>query len=443
VFQEGIAWLVGHLPFHWTPADPVAAEVERVYRRFLFRSPTAAEIARHIDHFCRDLPAEPDRLNAIRAGEIRWHLGIRPLKMEMDVTNQCNLRCLFCHFSLEHISRQKRDDMSLEDFTRVAEQVFPLCESVNLAYTAEPLLHRQFGELMGIAERYRVPSVGITTNGLLLDEARIEQVIVGRLNHAVISIDGATKPTYERLRRHGRFDRLVDNIRAINCHKRRRSTLAPQLAFSFIMMRSNIRELPLLVQLAHDLEVPIVIANHLTPLAGLGMADEVMSIEPDLANRMMDEARELAARYLIEIRLPARFDRPPAPSASPETAETLPPVLANASPVDPTISKPEHRRDKTYFMLPVRGDDRKSHCLYPWHYVIISRYGDVLPCGGWWEKPYGNVFREPFEEVWNNGPYRVLRDQHVTGKLGPTCRTCPATMMGNVDSDSAFSVRTL
>jgi hypothetical protein len=29
-----------------------------------------------------------------------------------------------------------------------------------------------------------VPSVGITTNGQLLDEARIEQVIVDRLNHA-------------------------------------------------------------------------------------------------------------------------------------------------------------------------------------------------------------------------------------------------------------------
>jgi radical SAM protein with 4Fe4S-binding SPASM domain len=293
----------------------VLTAIERTYARFLFRAPSPTESAGHIAHFESDIPTEVERQAAVRTGRVRRHLGIRPLKMETDVTNQCNLRCTFCHFSHQHISSRKRDDISIEDFTHLAEQVFPLSASVNLAYTAEPLLHRRFGELLTIAERYRVPSVGITSNALLLDEARIEQAIVGRLNHAVISIDGATKASYERLRRNGRFDRLVDNVRCVNEQKRRLNTRAPQLAFSFIMMR--------------------------------------------------------------------------------------------------------------------------------WHYVIVSRYGDVLPCGGWWEEPYGNVFRESFEDIWNNEPYKALRVEHMSGMLGNTCRSCPATMMGNVNSEGAFSVRTV
>jgi hypothetical protein len=53
------------------------------------------------------------------------------------------------------------------------------------------------------------------------------------------------------------------------------------------------------------------------------------------------------------------------------------------------------------------------------------------------------VFRESFEDIWNNEPYKALRVEHMSGMLGNTCRSCPATMMGNVNSEGAFSVRTV
>jgi radical SAM protein with 4Fe4S-binding SPASM domain len=417
----------------------LSAEVNRVYQRFHFRKPAPHEIVRHLAHFGQKFPAAADQYQALRAGAVVRHLGIRPLTLETDLTNQCKLRCTFCYMSLDHYSRQRRDDISLEDFVRIAEQVFPLCHTVNLARIAEPLLHRQFGELLAITGRYGVPCIGITTNALLLDERRIEEAVTGGLNHAVVSIDGPTPATYERLRRKGHFDRLLANLRALNRSKERHGSRTADLAFSFVMMRSNIRELSAIVRLADQLQVLVVIANHLTPLAGLGTESEVMSKDPDLCNRMMDEARDLAGRYGIEIRLPGRFE--PAGDGGSLLRIGVSALAGKTSTVDPSVREAGRRRERSFFGLALGGDEARDHCLYPWHYVIVTRYGDVLPCGGWWEQPFGNLFRDSFEEIWNNARYQALRSEHCGGALGPTCRACPATMMGNVNSEGAFLTR--
>jgi MoaA/NifB/PqqE/SkfB family radical SAM enzyme len=70
-----------------------------------------------------------------------------------------------------------------------------------------------------------------------------------------ISIDGATKETYESIRIGGKFDKLMSNIKALNAAKEDLSSRLPKIWFNITLMRSNIRELPHLVKLAHTLQV--------------------------------------------------------------------------------------------------------------------------------------------------------------------------------------------
>src|SRR5262249_60817746 len=134
--------------------------------------------------------------NAIRQGTVRRYLGIRPFSVEVDLTNQCNLRCIMCHFSDERVHKAKRVDIALDDFARIAEQLFPLCHLLNLSFGTEPLLHRRFVDLLEMVKPYDIPCVYMVTNGLLLNEPLIERVLgVNCLHDITVSIDAATEPT--------------------------------------------------------------------------------------------------------------------------------------------------------------------------------------------------------------------------------------------------------
>jgi radical SAM protein with 4Fe4S-binding SPASM domain len=431
LFAEPLRGILGHtlpaLEYHEV-VRPLLAEIDRVYARIIFRSPTFQEVARHVHGFYERFPTLEDRWQAIRAGNIRPSLGIRPLTLEIDVTNQCNLRCVFCHFSAEAYSKRKREDISVENFAQIAKQAFPFCHLVHLAYICEPLLHPQFGELVALTKSWGVPYVTVTTNGLLLNEQTIEQLISGGLEGIAISMDGATKPTYERIRRKGNFDKLIGNMSALQRAKQRHASPTPHLALNFVMMRSNIAELPAFIRLAHEIGAVQVTANHLSPFKGLNMEAETMEKDPELCNRMMDEARALAKDYQIELLMPARFE-PPAP-------EPLLQIGVSALAEAPKSSKPDWARFVGWYGVRW-GDEPIDHCFFPWHFLSVSHDGSVIPCPGWHGPPIGNILEESFEGLWNSDRYQAMRSDHLKGTLN-ACWTCPAAGMGNPNDQGAF-----
>jgi radical SAM protein with 4Fe4S-binding SPASM domain len=459
---------------------PLLAEIERVYARMIFRAPTDEEVARHVTSFFQQFPRFRERRQAIRTGDIRRHLGIRPLSLEMDVTNQCNIRCIMCYFSIPQLSKRKREDLSLEAFARIAEQVFPFCASVSLSNICEPLLHPQLGEMLAITKRWGVPRVSFTTNGLLFNEPTIEDVVVHGIDEVCISIDAATKPTYERIRRKGNFDRLMANLGALRRAKQRHRSPAPVIGLSFVLMRSNIAELPAFVKLARDVGASYVKANHLLQAKELDLHAEALETDPELCNRFLDESRALAEKYQITIALPESFQPPsrvaashepePAPDGfatpvgleqalvtasdepapAPDSSSRLSlPVLSEApspSPVSASEScsrSERERRDErlwSYFGIQPWGNEDHRSCLFPWHFVNLNPSGWLLPCGSLGEA-LGNIHQESFEEIWNNARFQALRAEHTNGNLRAACQRCPASTMGNVNQPSSFGPR--
>jgi radical SAM protein with 4Fe4S-binding SPASM domain len=399
--------------------EPLLAEINSTYSRFLFRAPAPQETLRHLIRFYEEFHTPARRIDAIRKGDVLPHLGIRPLKLEMDIVNQCNLRCVMCHFSSDEFSKRKKEEISVGDFERIAAQLFPLCSHVSLSLGAEPLLHRNLGELLRITGNYKIPFVYMHTNGLLLNEKTIGQLIRSRFNQLSISVDGATKQTYERIRAGAKFERLVANIEAVNRAKESMKSQLPRLSFNVVLMRSNIEELPAIVRLAHELKVEGVAAVHMMPLsiAVVDPAEESLRGHKELCNRMLAEARRLAGQYRINVTLPEPFG-----------------AVADATPLS---SVGTNHRDLRF--LPVRQAAAQPSCSFPWHFVGLDSQGNMSPCG-WWhdEPPMGNLLRESFAEVWDNEAYRRLRGEHLNGGLRRVCRTCPAAGMGNVNSASAF-----
>ena len=96
-----------------------------------------------------------------------------------------------------------------------------------------------------------LPNVRFTiqTNGLLVKKMHLRlQTMFKKLDVLNISIDGATKTTYEKLRRGGSFDKIIENLESAK-------TLKQQHGFKFnlhfVVQQDNWREIPLMLELAH------------------------------------------------------------------------------------------------------------------------------------------------------------------------------------------------
>jgi MoaA/NifB/PqqE/SkfB family radical SAM enzyme len=115
-------------------------------------------------------------------------------------------------------------------------------------YGAEFLLYPKW---RAVAQRLSAQGVklSVSTNGLLLTPANVQHLIdsdsVSKLN---VSFDGATAATLEAIRVNVKFDQLCRNVEHLLAYVDERGSRV-QVSFSFVLMKSNFREFPRLVEL--------------------------------------------------------------------------------------------------------------------------------------------------------------------------------------------------
>ena len=100
--------------------------------------------------------------------------------------------------------------MSDDTFFRAFEGGVPY--AVKLNWRGEPLLHPNIGEFVAIAKRLGVIDVAINTNGILLNKEMALKLAKAGLDRLIISVDGATKSTYETIREGANWETLYKNI---------------------------------------------------------------------------------------------------------------------------------------------------------------------------------------------------------------------------------------
>lgn len=93
-------------------------------------------------------------------------------KVYVEITNECNLSCAFCHKTKREIIRMKPDF-----FEHILKEIKPVTDYVYLHLMGEPLLHPQLGELLNLCEKYEIKA-NITTNGTKIQVS--EKALTGK-----------------------------------------------------------------------------------------------------------------------------------------------------------------------------------------------------------------------------------------------------------------------
>ena len=134
-----------------------------------------------------------------------------PLYIAWQVTNECNLACLHC---IEESGPGKafRDELDDGQVFAVLEQAMDL-EVPYLSFSGgEPMVHRRFFDMVAYVCG-RNGQLKIETNGHYLDSENCARLKDLGVKAVQVSLDGATRETFNRMRVRGDFDKAVQGVR--------------------------------------------------------------------------------------------------------------------------------------------------------------------------------------------------------------------------------------
>jgi radical SAM protein with 4Fe4S-binding SPASM domain len=181
-------------------------------------------------------------LNLWRKGYSYYHskaeVSSYPVISGIESTNACGMQCRMCPRS--HMKRSV-GFISLELFEKIASQM-KYNKIVSLHHFGDPLLHPQIGELINILHKYNIQA-SFSTNPQMLNDKNIAAILDSQLDRLNISLDGATKETYESLRGGiANYELALEGINRLLKEKLRRKSDKPYILISMIEMKDTEKE---------------------------------------------------------------------------------------------------------------------------------------------------------------------------------------------------------
>ncbi|MBC9030963.1 radical SAM protein [Sphingomonas sp. JC676] len=149
---------------------------------------------------------------------------IRPMLAEVQLTENCNSRCMTCDYWKDHYPQS----ISFERATRLLSEFNELgIRSLRFA-GGEPLIRKDFWNILDSCRPEWFSRIVLATNGLLLGK-NIDELNNSIVTHVTISIDGF-KDVNDYIRGvPGYFDRAVDAISRVTRKKRIVATITNKL----------------------------------------------------------------------------------------------------------------------------------------------------------------------------------------------------------------------
>ncbi len=311
-----------------------------------------------------------------------------PTAMQINITGRCPCHCWHC----EKATVRDGLDLPLPYLIECLDQA-QVWGCPVLLTGGEPLVHRQWREILRAGQERRIPLKMITSGlGLARLESADTQLLVDSLSEMLISIDSADATTHDRLRGHdGLFAGVMDFLAG---------RPRPRNIWLVHVPSLDLKEVQPMIELAARLAVGLIvqpyifISNfpHLQPLA----------VKSDATAQLAGLAATAATRAHALAREAERAG-----------------VVSNIGEVATFIGK--------YYEL-ATGEEWFGHhvlpgfsCSVPWQEVTINEWGQLQPCVFMKGSPAPPT--TSLAEGWRQQALSY-REHQLAGQTWPQCRSC-------------------
>jgi MoaA/NifB/PqqE/SkfB family radical SAM enzyme len=216
-----------------------------------------------------------------------------PPKIFIGITDKCNANCIMCWRSFHKGEFKDMDEKILKKISNA----FSLSEELGWWGDGEIFCCGYLDKIFNYMKEYPNAKHKFSTNGQLLYQYA-DRLSGCNISEIIISIDGATEETLSSIRKGCHVDKIKDGIVALYNAFDGKGKTRPIIYFSFIAMSKNIQEMPLLVNLASELSVPIVFIQQFKLFDGL----EYLIPDHEDFKKYYSEANEVAKNLGVELK---------------------------------------------------------------------------------------------------------------------------------------------
>jgi len=136
-----------------------------------------------------------------------------PWAVQIEITNNCNLRCKTCPRLLELETKGSSiRDMDFDTFKRILDSMKNLFQAI-ICGRGEPFLNSDIFRMIEYAVSKGIPLVLVATNGTLLHGKNIEGLIKAKPKGVGVSIDSPDREGF-RDTRNFELNKILENIKA-------------------------------------------------------------------------------------------------------------------------------------------------------------------------------------------------------------------------------------
>lgn len=284
-------------------------------------------------------------------------------KLDFNITNKCNLRCIHCCFKSGERQMEEFDigkiRTTLDEFVRLGGWRIDITGG-------EPLMRPDAGKILAMAVKDFCLKTELVTNSILMDSKKINECRQLGLKEVAISLDGSTWKKHARIRGVDEkiFNAVLNNIKTL-------ADAGVYTKVNTVVFASNIHDLKNI----SDLAVKLGASEHgfyfFSPIGrGETRAGEVADPVEWLAI-IRNELAKNKNRIKLSLEVPL---------------------------IETEL---------------IKGLDAKCFLQNPWHLQILPN-GNIYPCAimAAYDKPLGNLYETSLkkiwenEELWNEGYYR-------------------------------------
>lgn len=184
------------------------------------------------------------------------------INLRLAIDDSCNLRCPSCRTGLifhKQGSRFERGRILADKINKWLETYKEKRIKVHIGSDGDPFASHIYQYLIANTPLREGITYSILTNGLLLDEfySRLP-TFFDKVYRLGVSIDGASRDTYEKLRLGGRWERICENLDLLSKLRREKNF---EFCLHMVVQQDNWREMAGMLDMGYRLGADVVYFN--------------------------------------------------------------------------------------------------------------------------------------------------------------------------------------
>jgi len=316
-------------------------------------------------------------------------INFLPIRMDIETVSACNFKCKMCTVS-DWKNGKRAGFVDMKKLKRIINDQHGLVEA-KLTGLGEPMLHGdEYFDLISILRKRHIWVRMVTNASLLHVDNKSKKLAESGVNDITISIDGATKETFEKVRRQSKFERVIENCTDLNIRLAKDNNYISK-AWCCVQ-KDNIHELEQIVKIAAGAKFPELTFS--LNLHGWGREDLLEENQKN-TNENKTSIDEERVESLIEL-------------------------------------GQKNNIRISFWDVADKFEPSNPNKLCPWPFERIYLTSDLrlVPCCMIGDPDTFELTPRDFskemnlEKAWNSYDYQEFREQHLRGDIPQVCRNC-------------------